>query len=98
MNPMVCDAIKRRCLIQFEYNSLARTVEPYAHGFNAARKEVVRGFQVAGESRSDEALGWRFFIVADMSNLTVLPQNFRGVREGRATVTKELIVIHCVAG
>jgi hypothetical protein len=72
VNQTICDAIEKRRLIRFEYDGLTRTLEPHAHGFNSNRREFVRGFQVAGESHSGDALGWRFFIVADKSDLAVL--------------------------
>lgn len=97
MNHTICDAIARRRLIRFDYNGLTRTVEPYAHGFNAKRHEAIRGFQVAGGSRSDDAAGWRFFIVAEMSNLAVLAKEFRVERPGHNEAARALIVVHCTA-
>ncbi len=97
MNRTICDAIKRRCLIRFEYSGLTRTVEPHSHGFNTKRKEVLRGFQVAGDSTSGEAIGWKFFVVANISHLILLPTEFRVNSEGHAAATKELIIIHCMA-
>jgi hypothetical protein len=97
MNYTICDSIEARRLIRFDYNGLSRTVEPHAHGFNSKRNEVVRGFQVARESRSDDAAGWRFFIVAEMSNLAVLAKTFRVERAGHNEAAQALIVVHCTA-
>ena len=54
-NSSVCDAIKSRRLIGFEYPDDEgvyhhRTVEPYAHGVTSAVEEVIHGYQVAGVS------------------------------------------------
>jgi hypothetical protein len=95
MNHTICDAIEARRLIRFDYNGLSRTVEPYAHGFNSKRSEVIRGFQVAGDSHSRAATGWRFFIVADISGLTVLGDEFRVERPGHDEAARALIVLHC---
>src|SRR5262249_28947710 len=48
----ICEAIRRRALLEFEYDGLARLVAPYCHGTSARGIEILRAVQVGGESRS----------------------------------------------
>jgi hypothetical protein len=95
MNRTVCDAIAAKSLIRFDYDGFERVIEPHAHGFNANRKEVVRGFQVRGNSRSGESVGWKFFSVPKMTNIEILPAKLHEGREGQSGAATELIIIHC---
>ena len=97
MNRLICAAIETRRLIRFDYDGFERTVEPYAHGFNPVRREVLRGYQVAGGSRSGVPIGWKFFVVANMDRLELLSRPFRPVRPRHEHADHNLIVIHCTA-
>jgi hypothetical protein len=48
----ICDAIRRRRLLTFEYQDRTRVVAPYCHGWSSGGKELLRGVQVGGESAS----------------------------------------------
>jgi hypothetical protein len=48
----ICDAIRARRRLAFEYDGQLRVVEPYCHGWGAQGGELLRAIQVAGSSRS----------------------------------------------
>ena len=58
----ICNAIRDRTLLSFEYEGARRTVEPYAHGSDGWRRALLLAFQVEG----GRSTGWRFFHVAKM--------------------------------
>ncbi len=95
MKTLVCGAIRKRRLARFTYNDSSRIVEIYSHGFNGKRREVIRGYQVRGGSRSGESIGWKFFDVQLIDDFELLPTSFSGERSGNADADVELIVIHC---
>jgi len=51
LNGMICEAIRSRVLIAFDYDGMHRVVAPYCHGFTTSG-EALRAVQVRGESRS----------------------------------------------
>jgi len=51
MHP-ICEAIRQRRRLLFEYDGLPRVVEPYCHGTNTRGSELLRAVQVAGSSSS----------------------------------------------
>ena len=70
MNQQICAAIKSKHHLVFNFDGLPREIEPHAHGISSTGKEVVRGFQTAGQSSSGP-LGWRLWDVAKMKSLRV---------------------------
>jgi hypothetical protein len=42
MAGLICEAIQRRLLLEFDYGGLHRVVQPYAHGRSTAGREVLR--------------------------------------------------------
>ncbi len=60
----VCDAIRRRAVIQFHYRGERRTVEPYLHGRTRAGKEVLRAYQIGGASGTGRRFAWKLFDLA----------------------------------
>lgn len=51
MRAEICEAIRERELLEFDYDGRHRVVAPYCHGSNA-KGEVLRAIQVEGDSRS----------------------------------------------
>jgi hypothetical protein len=48
---VLCEAIRTRSLVEFQYGGLRRVVAPYAHGRSTRGVEVLRAIQVGGGSR-----------------------------------------------
>jgi hypothetical protein len=73
---IVCDAIRKRALLEFNYQGHRRVVAPYCHGVSTRGVEVLRAIQVRGASRSG-ALGiGKLWSVAEMGDPHVLPETF----------------------
>lgn len=78
MEHTVCAAIRDRRLIEFSYKSKRRVVEPHLLGFPASGKLTLSAWQLSGGSGES----WRDFHVAEMSNLSMLDEEFSGPRPG----------------
>ena len=82
-------AIRRRQVLRFRYQGLAREVEPHALGTVTGGRVALLAWQTAGASRSEPPPGWRTFIVADIVQLRVLKRTFDvrpGFSAGRAAL------------
>lgn len=75
MNQQICEAIKSKHHLSFNYDGLPRVIEPHAHGTSSTGKEVVRGFQTDGKSSSGP-LGWRLWDVTKMNSFYVSESTF----------------------
>ena len=63
---IICEAIRKRRLLEFEYHGKRRVVAPYCHGVSTRGTEVLRAIQVSGASASG-ALGiGKLWAIADM--------------------------------
>ena len=58
MNSDLCAAIHHRCRIQFGYEPGTRIVEPYAYGVGDGDHELLRAYQISGDSFSRDE-GWK---------------------------------------
>lgn len=47
---ILCDAIRARSLLEFDYHGLHRVVAPYCHGTSTRGVEVLRAVQLRGSS------------------------------------------------
>ena len=82
MNNIIREAIESKKLIQFNYKDELRVVEPYTYGFSDKDNDLLRGYQIAGESSSHDDLGWRFFSVNKIDDLKVLNVMFLPTKMG----------------
>jgi hypothetical protein len=82
VHDLLCDAIRNRQLVRFEYHGGLRTVEPHVFGLNSNGEEVLSGFQQYGFSRSHAPHHWKQFKVSEMESFEVLPKMFSGPRPG----------------
>ncbi len=93
--PVICQAIKRHNLLQFSYDFVETTVEPYAYGTTRGQREVLRAYQVASGSLSDEPQGWKMYVVVEMYQLTMLEDKFINLRAGYTRNDKALHRVFC---
>ena len=94
MNPDICAAIHKRRLVRFSYDPGIRTVEPYAYGIGDGGRELLRGFQIAGGTRSRE-YAWKLFRVDEIRDLVVLDDTFEGPRDGYMRNDPSMTKIYC---
>jgi predicted DNA-binding transcriptional regulator YafY len=79
LDQLIYTAIENKHLLQFEYKSKKRIVEPHDYGI---QNGVVRLFcwQVGGQS-GNRIPGWRLFDVVEIHNCEMLDRRFAGNRE-----------------
>jgi hypothetical protein len=75
MHPL-CEAIRRRVLIEFRYDGLRRIVAPYCHGMSTSGRESLRGIQVQGETRSGGLGFGKLWTVSKMSDVRLTDMAF----------------------
>lgn len=72
-------AISERRILTFTLHGLPRRAEPHDYGIiNGVTKLFF--YQVGGRSRSGRPIGWRWAIVDEISDATVLHARFGGTR------------------
>ena len=73
---IICDAIRKRALLEFSYHGRLRVVAPYCHGISTRDTEVLRGIQMGGSS-SSKGLGFgKLWAIADMIDPRILDETF----------------------
>jgi predicted DNA-binding transcriptional regulator YafY len=95
MNALICRAIREGRVLRFSYEGGAREIEPYCHGFSGEAEEIVRGYQLAGASRSGEPIGWKTFRVDRMSAVAVCFTTFPSGRDGSNQADNRMATLHC---
>jgi hypothetical protein len=92
--PAICDAIRRRERLAFDYDGRARVVEPYCHGVSRGG-EALRGVQVAGESRSGGFGFGKLWMVQRMRNVRCTGQSFVPSDPDYNPEDGAMLSIHC---
>jgi predicted DNA-binding transcriptional regulator YafY len=82
----LCNAIQSRNLVQFYYSGDEapgpRLVEPHMVAYNSGGHLALSAWFLGGASESREGQGWREYLLSEIANLNVLPQQFSGPRPG----------------
>ncbi len=76
-DPLIISAIRRRLVLQFNYNGKLRTVEPQTYGLSTAGREVLRAYERTipnGSKRSGMA---KLFDLNKISGLRKSGESFR---------------------
>lgn len=89
---LILTAIHERRLLRFTYHGKDRIVESQDYGIQKGVAHLFT-FQVGGESSSSRLPDWRKFAVQRMSDVELLPQNFRGTRSVPAQKHQEWDVL-----
>ena len=95
-NP-ICEAIRLRQILAFDYAGYPRLVEPYCHGTSTAGKQVLRGVQVGGSSQSG-GLGFGFgklWRVAQMKGVRLTGEPFVPNDRHYNPEDQHMKLIHC---
>ena len=80
--PQICTAIEQTRMIRLIYHGKVRILEPHDHGVLSGSVQLL-GYQIAGAS-SRPLPNWLLMKTAEIINLELLDQTFRG---GRPTPT-----------
>ena len=76
MNGLIVAAVEQRRLLKLAYSAGHRIVEPHVYGLDGTSRELLRCYQVAGESASRERAGWKLLRAGDISAVEVLDVRF----------------------
>jgi hypothetical protein len=92
---LVCQAIRERRLLQFQYHGKLRIVAPYCHGLSTRGTEVLRGTQVGGSSGATGPGIGKLWAVADMVDLRILDVPFLPTDPNYNPDDSAMREIHC---
>ena len=95
MNLAICAAIRSRKVIQFSYDGDNRVVEPFCHGTSTAGNDLLRAYQVRGQSASGTPLGWKLFEESKITGLRQTGEVFTGNRQGYNPNDSAMAIVHC---
>lgn len=90
----LCDAIRRRAVVEFRYRGERRTVEPYLHGRTRAGKEVLRAYQIGGTSGTGRRFAWKLFDVEHIEAVQPVQVTFSLRADYRAR-DRSVPTVHC---
>ena len=92
---MICEAIRGRRLMMYEYGGLIRVVDPHLFGENEAGNKLLSGWLRPGYSRSDPQGGWRTWRVERIGSAQLLDQQFAGPRPGYNPADRRVAEVFC---
>jgi hypothetical protein len=73
---LICEAIRRRALLEFQYHGRQRIVAPYCHGVSTRGVELLRAVQVRGSSSSGFSRAGKLWNVAEIENARITGEAF----------------------
>ena len=76
MNGLIVAAVELRRLLKLAYSAGNRIVEPPVYGLDGQGRELLRCYQLAGESASRERAGWKLLRGGDIASVEVLDVSF----------------------
>lgn len=76
VSALICEAIRKRALLEFEYHGGCRIVAPYCYGVSVRGIEVLRAIQIRGFSASGGYGFGKLWAVQDMRELQILTETF----------------------
>lgn len=94
MNGTICDAIKKKSVLAFQYKGSLRLVEPQCHGTSSAGNEVLRAIELDNGARSSDPIG-KLFDVAKMSELKETGRHFDKAARNHNPADRAMTFVHC---
>jgi hypothetical protein len=94
-HPVICEAIKKKAVIQFTYSQQVRTVEPQSHGISSAGNEVIRGVQTYPRDPFGTSIEGKLYTVSLMSGLRQTGETFSRPGLHFNPNDKGMIYVHC---
>ena len=92
---IICNAIASRKWIQFKYKGLPKVVEPYLIGEHEDNGNIVlRAYSVGGKSKSASVLGWKFYDLTEIEELTERNEDIK-IRKDYNPKDKDISRIIC---
>ena len=87
----ICDAIRNKKILAFDYKNGRRTVEPHLLGYNAEGVLTLSAWQRSGGSGE----GWRDFQVSRLSALAIVEGSSEAPRPGYNPLDETIYQIMC---
>jgi hypothetical protein len=92
---LICEAIRWKKLLQFTYGNHTRVVEPHLFGRDSAEHDVLSAYLVRGYSESGQKPYWRFYLLSNVTLLTMLDECFPGPRKGYNPKDPRMLKVYC---
>ena len=92
---VICEAIRGKNLLRFNYQGNDRIVEPHLLGQDRSGNEILSAYLVGGFSRSADSRRWRRYFVKQMRSLTKLEEQFDHPRAGYNSSDPSVVIIRC---
>jgi len=92
---LICEAIRKRALLQFQYHGLIRVVAPYCHGISTRGVEVLRAVQLRGRSASGGLGFGKLWAVSEMVDPLILDETFSPDDPSYNPNDSAMMRIHC---
>jgi hypothetical protein len=80
MDRLICEAIKNKQIIIFEYDMGVKTVEPFRLGISTQQNKLLRAFQLKNSSKINEKQGWKLFDLSKIKRVQITSDHFTGLR------------------
>jgi hypothetical protein len=90
-----CEALRSGHVLQIQYDGYTRDVEVHAVGFTKDDNPVMRVWQVAGGSASNEPVGWKLLRLDEATGAVVTRQQSLAPRAGYNPGDPIMSVITC---
>ena len=92
---LICEAIRKRALLEFHYHGRRRVVAPYCFGLSRRGADVLRAVQVRGESASGGLGFGKLWVVVEITNLRMLDEMFTPDDPNYNPRDSAMTKIHC---
>lgn len=92
---LICEAIRRRFLLEFDYHGLHRVVAPYCHGTSTRGVEVLRAVQIRGSSSSGGFGFGKLWAVAEIVDVRLTIEPFTPDDPDYNRDDRAMVHIHC---
>ena len=79
---IVTTALKQNKRIHLNYGGHSRTVEVHATGTSKAGKTMIRVWQIGGDSKSKQPVGWKLFNLDGATDLAIADDASEAPRAG----------------
>lgn len=73
---VICEAIRRRLLLEFQYDGHPRLVAPYCHGISTRGNESMRAVQIGGAPVQAGARFGKLWTISKMSDVRLTEVSF----------------------
>ncbi|WP_051749366.1 hypothetical protein [Nevskia soli] len=81
LHQVVYEAVRSRQLLRLNYHQYSRVVEPHAFGRDEAGKPVLVAWQRNGGCESGVKVGWKQFLLEEITGFVELPEYFEAGRQ-----------------